>query len=180
MERSQGASKKEQKDLGNEMIRFPEMLVIDETGNALGIKSRNDALRIAREANLDLLCVAPDAKPVVCKIVNYGKYRFEQQKKAKAMRKNQKVINVKEVQLSATIDNHDLETKARNAKRFLADGDKVKIALRFKGRQVAYAEAGIELVNKFIEMCGEDAVVEKPATLDGRTLIAMLSSKVKK
>ena len=96
------------------------------------------------------------------------------------MRKNQKVINVKEVQLSATIDNHDLETKARNAKRFLADGDKVKIALRFKGRQVAYAEAGIELVNKFIEMCGEDAVVEKPATLDGRTLIAMLSSKVKK
>jgi translation initiation factor IF-3 len=162
------------------MIRFPEMLVIDETGNALGIKSRNDALRLAREANLDLLCVAPDAKPVVCKIVNYGKYRFEQQKKAKAMRKNQKVINVKEVQLSATIDNHDLETKARNAKRFLADGDKVKIALRFKGRQVAYAEAGKELINRFIEMCGEDAVVEKPAVLDGKTMIAILASKVKK
>ena len=162
------------------MIRFPEVLVIDQNGNALGIKSRLDALRIARDANLDLLCVAPDARPAVCKILNYGKYRFEQQKKAKEMRKNQKVINIKEVQLSATIDTHDLETKARNAKRFLAEGDKVKIALRFKGRQVAYAEAGKELVNRFIEMCGEDAIVEKPAVLDGKTMIAILSSKVKK
>ncbi|MBE6124350.1 MAG: translation initiation factor IF-3 [Erysipelotrichaceae bacterium] len=173
-------AKKDNKDLVNEAIRFREVLVIDQNGSVVGTKSRDEALRLAREVDLDLLCVSPDATPPVCKIVNYGKFRFEQQKRAKEQRKNQKIINIKEIQLSATIDTHDLETKANNAKKFLAAGDRVKIVLRFRGRQIAYADAGMELVKRFIEMCGENAVVEKAPVLDGRNLIAFLSSKVKK
>ncbi len=172
--------KKEQKDLVNELIRFREVLVINEKGSVLGIKSRDEALRIAYDAGLDLLCVAPEATPPVCKVLDYGKYRFEQQKKAKEAKRNQKIINIKEIQLSATIDTHDMETKANNAKKFLAAGDRVKIVLRFRGRQIAYADAGIELVNRFIEMCGENAIVDKPPVLDGRNLIAFLASKIKK
>lgn len=168
---------KENNDLVNNLIRFNEVLVIDENGEPLGVKSRNEALALAEEANLDLLCVAPMAKPPVCKIVNYGKYRFEQQKKAKEAKKKQKVIETKEVRFTPQTDLHDLETKAKAAIEWLGDGNKVKVTVRFRGRQMSHMEIGEENLNKFIELVQDYATVEKKPTVEGRQMFAFIGPK---
>jgi translation initiation factor IF-3 len=167
-------------DIVNEYIRFPEVLLIDENGESLGIKSRVEAIAIARNRNLDLLCVAPNAKPAVCKIVNYGKYRFEQQKKAKEAKKNMKIMDTKEVQLSVNIGQHDIETKLRAARKFLEGGDKVKISIRLKGRQLAFADKGIDMINSFISLCADIANVEKEPVLDGKMIMGFITPKPQK
>ena len=167
-------------DLVNEYIRFPEVLLIDENAESLGIKSRVEALAIAKGRGLDLLCVAPNAKPAVCKIVNYGKYRFEQQKKAKEAKKNMKVMDLKEVQLSVNIGQHDFDTKLKAARKFLEQGDKVKISIRLKGRQLAFADKGIDMVNSFINMCADISNIEKAPTLDGKMIMGFITPKSQK
>ena len=129
---------------------------------------------------MDLLCVAPNAQVPVCKVINYSKYRFEQQKKAKEAKKNQHVIETKEIQLTPQIGGHDMETKARAASKFLAAGNKVKVGVRYRGRQMTHIEVGEEVMNKFIESLKDIAVVEKPATMDGRWLVAILAPVKKK
>lgn len=167
-------------DLVNEKIRFPEVLVIGPDGESLGKMSRIDAYRKAESYELDLLCVAPQANPPVCKIINYGKYRFDTQKKAKEAKKNQKIIELKEIQLTPQIGQHDIETKVKAAIKFLEDGNKVKVGVRFKGRQMAHPEVGNETLNKFLEYVTDYATIEKKPVLDGRWLTCVLSSKVKK
>ena len=167
-------------DLVNEKIRFPEVLVIGPDGESLGKMSRIDAYRKAESYELDLLCVAPQANPPVCKIINYGKYRFDAQKKAKEAKKNQKIIELKEIQLTPQIGQHDIETKVKAAIKFLEDGNKVKVGVRFKGRQMAHPEVGNETLNKFLEYVTDYATIEKKPVLDGRWLTCVLSSKVKK
>lgn len=167
-------------DIVNERIRFPEVLVIGPNGESLGKMSRFEAYKKAEEYDLDLLCVAPQGKPPVCKIINYGKYRFEAQKKAKEAKKNQKIIEIKEVQLSPQIGQHDIETKVKAAIKFLEDGNKVKVGVRFKGRQMSHTEVGDEVLNKFLEYVKDYAVIEKKPVLDGRWLTCVLSSKIKK
>lgn len=167
-------------DIVNERIRFPEVLVIGPNGESLGKMSRFEAYKKAEEYDLDLLCVAPQGKPPVCKIINYGKYRFEAQKKAKEAKKNQKIIEIKEVQLSPQIGQHDIETKVKAAIKFLEDGNKVKVGVRFKGRQMSHPEVGDEVLNKFLEYVKDYAVIEKRPVLDGRWLTCVLSSKIKK
>ena len=167
-------------DLVNEKIRFPEVLVIGPDGESLGKMSRIDAYRKAESYELYLLCVAPQANPPVCKIINYGKYRFDAQKKAKEAKKNQKIIELKEIQLTPQIGQHDIETKVKAAIKFLEDGNKVKVGVRFKGRQMAHPEVGNETLNKFLEYVTDYATIEKKPVLDGRWLTCVLSSKVKK
>ena len=167
-------------DLVNEKIRFPEVLVIGPDGESLGKMSRIDAYRKAESYELDLLCVAPQANPPVCKIINYGKYRFDAQKKAKEAKKNQKIIELKEIQLTPQIGQHDIETKVKAAIKFFEDGNKVKVGVRFKGRQMAHPEVGNETLNKFLEYVTDYATIEKKPVLDGRWLTCVLSSKVKK
>ena len=142
--------------------------------------SSNEALYKARGYNLDLLCVAPQAQPPVCKILNYGKYRFEAQKKQKLNKKKQTVVETKEVRLTPQIGMHDLETKARQAIKFFQAGNKVKISVRFRGRQLSHVEVGEEVLNKFFELVNEYAVIEKKPNLDGKFLCAVLAPKGKK
>lgn len=175
--RPEQQQKKVNEDLVNEKIRFPEVLVISSDGKQLGVKTRNEALRLAQDENLDLLCVAPAAKPPVCKILNYGKHRFEQQKKAREMKKNQKVIEVKEVRLTPQTDTHDLETKARAVAKWVKDGNKIKVTVKYRGRQMSHIEIGEETLNEFIEMCSEFTIVEKKPQMDGRLLICNLAPK---
>ena len=167
------------KDLVNELVRFPTVLLIGPKGEQLGTMSSREAQFKANEYNMDLLCVAPNAQPPVCKIINYGKYRFEQQKKAKEAKKNQHVIETKEIQLTPQIGQHDMETKSRAAIKFLQEGNKVKIGVRFRGRQLSHVEVGQETMDKFIELISEYAVVEKPANLDGKWMIAIVAPKRK-
>ena len=167
-------------DLVNENIRFPTVLVISPTGESLGAMPRLRALQLAETYNLDLLCVSKTSKIPVCKILDYGKYRFESQKKAKENKKNQKQIETKEVQLSPQIGIHDLETKARHAERFLADGKEVRIVLRFRGRQLAHVDVGEKVMQDFIDRLSEFAVIKKPPLLDKKLLVCILSPKSKK
>ncbi len=167
-------------DLVNADIRFPNVLVIGPDGESLGVMPRLRALQLAKTYNLDLLCVAKEAKVPVCKILDYGKYRFQAQKKAKEAKKNQKIIEIKEVQLSPTIGQHDLETKLKHAIRFLDDGNKVKITMRFKGRQLSHIDVGENVINTFITMLGDRCIVEKQPILDKRTLTVMLAAKPNK
>ena len=167
------------KELLNELIRFPSVRLIGPDGEQLGVMSSREAQLEANKLNLDLLCVAPNATPPVCKILNYGKYRYEQQKKAKENRKNQVRIEVKEIQLTPQIGLHDMETKARAARKFLADGNKIKVGVRYRGRQMTHLEVGEEALNKFIELLGDTAQIEKPAAMEGRWLIAVLAPKRK-
>ena len=167
-------------DLVNEAIRFPEVLVIGPDGESLGVMSRYNAIQKAREFELDLLCVAPQAKPPVCKIINYGKYRFEQAKREKEAKKNQKVMDIKEVRLSLNIDVGDFNTKANHARRFLSDGNKVKVSIRFRGREMAHAENGNVIMDRFAEACAEVGTVEKPAKLEGRSMLMFLVPKTTK
>lgn len=161
----------------NENIRARELRVITQTGEQLGVTSKNDALELAERANLDLVLVAPNAKPPVARIMDYGKFRFEQQKKDKEARKNQKTITQKEVRLSPTIDEHDFNTKLRNAVKFLEKGDKVKASIRFKGRAITHKEIGLEVLNRFASECTEIATVESKAKMDGRSMFLVLAPK---
>ena len=167
-------------DLVNNQIRFAQVLVIDETGKQLGVMNSYQANQLAEQAGLDLLCVAPGAKPPVCKILDYGKYRFEQQKKAKEAKKNQHIIEIKEIQISPQIGEHDLQVKVKAAIGFFEAGDKVKLVLRFKGRQMAHQEIGTEMVNKFIESVKHVSIVEKRPELEGKLLTTFLASNIKK
>lgn len=151
----------------NESIRAKEVRLIDVNGEQLGVKSRNEALEIAEKANLDLVLVAPQAKPPVARIMDYGKYRFEQQKKEKEQRKNQKVINVKEIRLTPVIEEHDFNTKLRNARKFLGKGDKVKVSVRFRGRAITHKELGREVLDRFAEQTNDISNAEQ--SLNGRT-----------
>lgn len=171
---------KQPDDLVNERIRFKEVLVIDQNGDQLGVKNRNEALNIAYDVDLDLVCVAPNAKPPVCRIMNFGKYRFEQQKKAREMKKNSKVVALKETQLSVTIDVHDKNVKLKRTLKWLEEGNKVKVAIRFRGRQLAHVDLGKKVIDDFVEECAEVGQIEKPAKLEGRTLTAILAPKKKK
>ena len=159
----------------NEQIRDREVRVISSTGEQLGIMSAKDALKKAEEKNLDLVKIAPTAKPPVCKIMDYGKYRFEQAKREKEARKNQKVVEIKEIRLSLNIDTHDIQTKVNHAEKFLKAGNKVKVSIRFRGREMAHPELGLTSMEKFAEACSEFSSIEKPAKLEGRQMLMFLA-----
>jgi translation initiation factor IF-3 len=161
----------------NEQIRDRSVRVVAEDGEQLGVMSSQEAMTIADEKGLDLVKVSPNAKPPVCKIMDYGKFRFEQSKKMKEAKKNQKIIVLKEMRLSATIDTHDLEVKANIVNKFLKAGDKVKISIRFKGRQMAHTEKGLQVMDKFYAMVEDNAVIEKRAKLEGRNMFMILAAK---
>jgi translation initiation factor IF-3 len=159
----------------NERIRAREIRVIDENGEQLGIMQPFDALKIARERGLDLVEVSPNAVPPVCRIQDYGKYLYEKDKSERAARKKQKVITVKEVKFSVTVDEHDYQTKKNQAVRFLNEGDKVKASLRFKGRQMAHRELGYNIINRLIQDVGDAGTVEFMPRMEGTTLHAILA-----
>lgn len=161
----------------NEQIRDKEIRLIGEDGEQLGVMPAKDALKLAKEANLDLVKIAPTAKPPVCKIVDYGKFRYEQARKEKEAKKKQKVTDVKEIRITPNIDENDLNTKANQARKFLSKGDKVKVALRFRGREMAHMGASKEILDTFFSKIEDIAVVEKPAKLEGRSMIMVLSEK---
>lgn len=166
--------------LVNEGIRAREVRVIGENGDQLGILPIRQALQLAEEANLDLVNVAPGAKPPVCRIMDYGKYRFEQQKKEKEARKNQKIINLKEVRFSPTIEEHDYNTKMRNVIKFLEKGDKVKCSVRFRGRQITHSEIGLQVLEKLAKDVAEYGELEKRPKMEGRSMLMFLNPKVEK
>lgn len=161
----------------NQDIRDREVRVISATGEMLGVMSSREAWRLAQEEGLDLVKISPNAVPPVCKIMDYGKYKFEQAKKEKENRRNQKVVEIKEVQLSMTIDVGDLNVKARHATRFLKEGNKVKVSIRLRGRQMAHASLARDVMNNFFEMLKEFAVIEKPVNMEGRNVLMVLAPK---
>ena len=161
----------------NEQIRDREIRLIGEDGQQLGIMSSREAMKIAREAELDLVKIAPAAKPPVCKIIDYGKYRYELARKEKEARKKQKVIDVKEVRLSPNIDTNDLNTKVGAARKFLEKGDKVKVTLRFRGREMAHMSKSKYILDDFAESLADIAVVDKPSKVEGRSMVMFLTVK---
>lgn len=166
-------------DLFNEKIPFKEVLVIDADGTQLGVMSKREALDTAYRQNLDLLCVAPKARPAVCKVLDYGRYHFEQQKKAKEAKKKQHIVEVKSLRLSPIIDTHDFETKLRHATKWIESGMKVKIDMRFRGRLITRLDVGKKIMNDFLEAISEIAVVEKKPQLEGNTMSTVLAPKKK-
>lgn len=164
----------------NSEIREREVRLIDVDGTQLGVVPTRKALDIAAERKLDLVNVAPTAKPVVCKILDYGKYKYELAKKEKEARKNQRTINVKEIRMTPNIDTHDLDVKARRAMEFLKDGDKVKVSVRFRGRELGHTELGREVLDQFTEMVSEVSSVEKKPVLEGRHMVMFLSPTTNK
>lgn len=167
-------------DLVNEKIRFRELLVIDADGTQLGVMSRDDALRRAMDQELDLLCVAPKGNPPVCKILDYGRYRFEAQKKAKDAKRKQHVVELKSLRLPPNIDKHDFDTKMRHARKFIEQGHKVKVDMRFRGRLITRLDVGRKAMNQFIEEISDIAQVEKRASLEGNTMSCVLAPIKKK
>lgn len=161
----------------NEQIRDKEVRVIGEDGEQLGVMSSRDAQKLADEAGLDLVKIAPTAKPPVCKIVDYGKYRYEQARREKEARKKQKTIEIKEIRLSPNIDTNDLNTKVNAAKKFITKGDKVKVTLRFRGREMAHMASSKHILDDFAQALAEIAVVEKPAKVEGRSMTMILAEK---
>ena len=159
----------------NEQIRDKEVRVISATGEQLGIMSAREALVIAEEEGLDLVKISPNAVPPVCKVMNYGKFKFEQTKKEKENRKNQKVVELKEIYLSMTIDIGDLNVKAKKTVEMLGDGNKVKVSIRMRGRQQAHAAMGIDVMNRFFDMLGGKAVMDKEPKTEGRNILMILS-----
>ena len=159
----------------NNGIRARELRLIDADGNQLGVKSKQDALKMAESAELDLVLVAPKAKPPVARIMDYGKYRFEMQKKQREARKKQKVISVKEVRLSPTIDTNDFNTKLKNARKFLGKGDKVRVSIRFKGRAITHKDIGRNVLNKMAEATKDVATVEQHPKMEGRSMFLTLA-----
>ena len=164
----------------NEEIRDREVRVIGADGAQLGIMSTRQALEMAEEAELDLVKIVPTAQPPVCKLMDYDKHRFEQSKREREMRKNQKVIALKEVQLSATIEENDVNIKAKNAIRFLQEGNKVKVSIRFRGRQIAHSDIGLKVMQDFIERTKEYCTVERRPTIEGRNMLMILVPKTEK
>lgn len=161
----------------NEEIRDKEVRLIGESGSQEGVVAIDVAMRMAEEAGLDLVEIAPQAVPPVCKIMDYGKYKFEQGKREKEQRKNQKVIDIKEIRLSATIDTHDMEVKAKACKKFLQNGDKVKVSIRFRGRQAKHGDIGLDVMDAFFEMVNENAAIDRPAKQEGRNMFMILAPK---
>lgn len=161
----------------NEQIRDREVRLIGEDGEQLGVMSSREAQKLADEAGLDLVKIAPTAKPPVCKIVDYGKFRYEQARKEKEARKKQKVIEVKEIRMSPNIDTNDLNTKVNAARKFLEKGDKVKITLRFRGREMAHMQNSKHILDDFAEALSEIAVVEKAPKVEGRNMTMFLAEK---
>ena len=161
----------------NEQIRDREIRLIGEDGEQLGIMSARDAMKLAREANLDLVKIAPTAKPPVCKIIDYGKYRYEQARKEKEARKKQKTIEVKEVRLSPNIDTNDLNTKVNQARKFVSSGNKVKVAVRFRGRELAHTAVVKTILEDFAQKLSDIAVIDKPAKLEGKSMVMFLVEK---
>ena len=159
----------------NEEIRDNEVRLVSESGEQLGVMSSSKALSVAVERGFDLVKIAPQAVPPVCKLMDYGKYKFELNKREKENRRNQKVVNVKEVQLSPSIDTNDFNTKCRHAQKFLKNGDKVRVMVRFRGREVSHSEIGVELLKRFAEQCTEVGSVDRPAKLEGRNMVMFLS-----
>lgn len=159
----------------NEEIRDKEVRLIGDDGEQLGIVLNAEAQNLAMEKGMDLVKIAPQAKPPVCKIMDYGKFRFEQAKREKEARKNQKIVELKEIRLTPNTDVGDLNTKVKNACKFLKDGDKVKVAVRFRGRQVTHASLGQDLLHRFAEMCSEVSTVEKMPKLEGRQMMMFLA-----
>ncbi|MBS4960017.1 MAG: translation initiation factor IF-3 [Clostridiales bacterium] len=161
----------------NEQIRDKEVRLIDEDGTQLGIVSSREAQKLADDKKLDLVKIAPTAKPPVCRIMNYGKYKFDQAKKEKDARKKQKTIDIKELRLSPNIDTHDIEVKVKKAIEFLGDGDKVKISIRFRGREIGHTKAATEIMDKFAKDIAEYGVVDKPPKMEARSLVMFLAPK---
>ena len=161
----------------NEQIRDREIRLIGEDGEQLGIMSAREAMKIAQEAELDLVKIAPAARPPVCKIIDYGKYKYEQARKEKEAKKKQKTVEVKEVRLSPNIDTNDLNTKINNAKKFISKGNKVKVTLRFRGREMAHVQQSKHILDDFAETLADVAVVEKPAKMEGRAMSMVLAEK---
>ncbi|HIV52241.1 MAG TPA: translation initiation factor IF-3 [Candidatus Mediterraneibacter norwichensis] len=161
----------------NEQIRDREVRLIGEDGEQLGIMSAREAMKIAQEAELDLVKIAPAAKPPVCKIIDYGKFRYEQSRKEKEAKKKQKTVEIKEVRLSPNIDTNDLNTKVNNARKFISKGNKVKVTLRFRGREMAHVQQSRHILDDFAELLTDIAVVEKPAKLEGRNMSMVLTVK---
>ena len=161
----------------NEQIRDRQVRVIGPTGDQLGLMSSAQALQKAMEMNLDLVKIAPQATPPVCKIIDYGKFRFEQAKREKEARKNQHIVDIKEIRLSLNIDTHDFNTKVGHAQRFLKEGDKVKVSIRFRGREMGHPEQGHEIMKRFAGALADCANVEKPSKMEGRNMMMFLASK---
>ena len=161
----------------NEQIRDSEVRLIGSDGEQLGVVPTREAQRLADEKELDLVKIAPTATPPVCRIMDYGKYRFEQSKREKEARKNQHIVELKEVRLSLNIDVADFNTKAKHALRFLQEGNKVKVSIRFRGREMGHPEIGLETMKRFAEVCSEVAAVEKPAKMEGRNMLMFLAPK---
>ncbi|WCK55537.1 translation initiation factor IF-3 [Aneurinibacillus sp. Ricciae_BoGa-3] len=167
-------------NLINEEIRAREVRVIDADNQQLGVLPLREALRLAQEKELDLVNIAPTAKPPVCRIMDYGKFRFEQQKKEKEARKNQKVVEMKEVRLSPTIEEHDFQTKLRNTVKFLEAGNKVKLTIRFRGRAITHAEIGQQVMEKLAKEVEHISSVERRPKIEGRSMIMILAPKSEK
>ncbi len=161
----------------NEEIRDREVRLIDQDGAQLGVMLTRQALEMAEERQLDLVKIAPQARPPVCKLMDYGKYRFEQSKREREIRKNQKIITIKEVRLSATIEDHDVDVKYKNAVKFLQDGNKLKVTIRFRGRQITHSEIGAQVMKDFAERISEYGVVERRPLLEGRNMIMIVAPK---
>lgn len=161
----------------NEQIRDKEIRLIGENGEQLGIMSSRDAQKLADEAGLDLVKIAPTAKPPVCKIVDYGKFRYEQARKEKEAKKKQKTVEIKEIRLSPNIDTNDLNTKMNAARKFIGKGDKVKVTLRFRGREMAHMNSSRHILDDFAEALTDIATVEKPAKVEGRSMTLVLTEK---
>ncbi len=161
----------------NEEIRLPQVRVVDVDGGQLGIMSSGDALELAYSKNVDLVLIAPKAETPVCKLMDYGKYKFEMAKKEKEAKKNQKVVAIKEIRISPSIDDHDFETKVNQATKFLKEGDKVKVTVRFRGREIRHSDLGAKLLDRFKESLSEVGGADKPAKLEGKNMSIMISPK---
>jgi translation initiation factor IF-3 len=178
-----GGSLAENKEKGlriNEQIRVREVRLIDDEGEQKGIVPTAEALKMAKERELDLVEVAPTANPPVCKILDYGKYRFEQEKKLRDSKKNQKLLKLKEIRMQPKIGSGDLDFKSKHVQEFLAEGNKVKVTVRFRGRELAHTELGLDVLNEVLKRLGDDYVVEKQPSIEGRFMSMVLNPKAKK
>ncbi|RKX86587.1 MAG: translation initiation factor IF-3 [Spirochaetes bacterium] len=164
----------------NQMIRVREVRLIDEKGGQRGILPTSEALKIAKEAGLDLVEVSPNANPPVCKLLDYGKYKFDQEKRTKESKKKQKLVKLKEIRMQPKIDDHDLIFKTNHIKKFLGEGDKVKVTVRFRGRELAHTDRGEMVLNRVLELLGDDFTVEKRPHMEGRFMSMFLNPKSKK
>lgn len=166
---------KRSRELVNDDIPNVKLRFIDDEGENHGIITRNEALKMAEEKNLDLVVVSPDSSPMVAKLMDYSKYRYDQQRRLRETKKNQRVVEIKELRLSPTIDKHDFDTKLKHALKFLSKGDKVKVSIRFFGRMITHQDVGRQVIVRFIEAIGENGIVESHPRMDGRNMIAMIA-----